>query len=355
MIPYFISLLIIGVPMLTLELSIGQRLRQGAIRSYKLFHRAFTGIGYSMVVVSCFVCYYYNMVVGWALFYFVSSMADPLPWSDCPVVSRPLEVNEVGYDTFKNESLPLPVSECVKAGSAEYYWYRESLDIGQNYYPIDEGFNPKYDDLPFTTPMILVLGLAWLIVFYLLMNGAEATGGALYFIALMPYVVLTTFLIIGLTSDGGTEGLVRLFQPDWSALEDPQLWVKAASQIFFSLSVCYGGIISFASYNPVNHNFLRDSMIVAFVNSGTSLFASCVIFALLGSRAFKRTEECEALFTDRALDRYNISEASFPDYGQLYTTLSAQYPDDFTAENIVQNFGSQKCDFEQILISKYRF
>jgi len=350
LIPYFISLLIIGVPMLTLELSLGQRMRQGAIRSYKLFHRGFTGIGYSMVMVSCFVCYYYNMVVGWALYYFMSSMSNPLPWASCPVVNRTLEAGELGYGTFE-ESIPSPVLECSNAGSAEYYWYRETLDIADNYYPIDAGINPKYADFPITTPMTMVLCLAWLIVFYLLMNGAEATGGALYFIALMPYAVLAIFLGIGLSSDGGIDGLVRLFQPDWSALSDPQLWVKAASQIFFSLSVCYGGIISFASYNPVNHNFLRDSMIVALVNSGTSLFASCVIFALLGSRAFKRTEDCIERFTDRALDLYSLPNEMYSSYDELYTSLSEQYPEDFASDEIVtQNFGSIKCDFEGILI-----
>merc|ERR1711892_1543196 len=349
LIPYFISLLIIGVPMLTLELSLGQRMRQGAIRSYKLFHRAFTGIGYSMVVVSCFICYYYNMVVGWALFYFMSSMSDPLPWASCNVVNRSLTEGEVGHGTF-SEAIPSPVSECSNAGSAEYYWYRETLDISGDYYPISEGVNPKYADFPITTPMTLVLCLAWLIVFYLLMNGAEATGGALYFIALMPYFVLTIFLGIGLSSDGGIDGLVRLFQPDWSALQDPQLWVKAASQIFFSLSVCYGGIISFASYNPVSHNFLRDSMIVAMVNSGTSLFASCVIFALLGSRAFKRTETCIEQFTEHALDRYELPSESYANFDDLYSDLSVKHPDDFTDENIIANFGTKKCNFEQILI-----
>ena len=302
-----------------------------------------------MVVVSCFVCYYYNMVVGWALFYFMSSMSDPLPWATCNAVNRTLTEGEVGHGTF-GEAIPSPVSECANAGSAEYYWYRETLDISADYYPISEGVNPKYVDLPITTPMTLVLCLAWLIVFYLLMNGAEATGGALYFIALMPYFVLAVFLGIGLSSVGGSDGLVRLFQPDWSALQDPQLWVKAASQIFFSLSVCYGGIISFASYNPVNHNFQRDSMIVALVNSGTSLLASCVIFALLGSRAFKRTENCIELFTERALDRYDLPSESYPNYDALINDLSRQYPADFTDENIVANFGSMKCDFEQILI-----
>ena len=70
------------------------------------------------------------------------------------------------------------------------------------------------DVLPFDgidRDMILVLVVAWCIVFMISMNGAEAGGAALYFIALMPYVVLSIFLVIGLVNDGGIEGLQELF------------------------------------------------------------------------------------------------------------------------------------------------
>ena len=50
MIPYFICLLIIGFPILVLELSIGQRLRQGASGAYVKFHKGFAGLGLSMVI-----------------------------------------------------------------------------------------------------------------------------------------------------------------------------------------------------------------------------------------------------------------------------------------------------------------
>ena len=73
LIPYFISLFIIGLPILTLELSIGQRLRKGASGAYQLFHRGFAGVGIGMMVVSVFVGLYYNMIVGWALYYFMQS------------------------------------------------------------------------------------------------------------------------------------------------------------------------------------------------------------------------------------------------------------------------------------------
>ena len=41
LIPYFISLVLIGLPLVLTELSLGQRLREGAIGSYKKFHPAF--------------------------------------------------------------------------------------------------------------------------------------------------------------------------------------------------------------------------------------------------------------------------------------------------------------------------
>jgi len=96
---------------------------------------------------------------------------------------------------------------------------------------------------------------------------------------------------------------------------------------------------------------LRDSVIVAIVNSGTSLFASCVIFALLGSRAYKRTETCMERFTDNALNRYNLSEGTYSNYDDLYDTLSKEHPNDFADDAIVANFGSKKCDFTEILQS----
>ena len=95
-------------------------------------------------------------------------------------------------------------------------------------------------------------------------------------------------------------------------------------------------------------------MIVALVNSGTSLFASCVIFALLGSRAFKRTEDCIENFTERALDRYDLPEEMYSSYDELYASLSEKHPEDFASDEITtKNFGSTKCDFEEILISKF--
>ena len=65
----------------------------------------------------------------------------------------------------------------------------------------------------------------------------------------------------------------------------PQIWSTAASQIFFSLSVGYGGQLALSSYNKFRNNCHRDAFIVGICNSVTSVFAGLVVFAILGNLA----------------------------------------------------------------------
>ena len=62
------------------------------------------------------------------------------------------------------------------------------------------------------------------------------------------------------------------------------MWLEAGTQIFFSLGLAFGGLIAYASYNPVNNNCTKDALIVAFTNCATSMFAGIVIFAIMGKR-----------------------------------------------------------------------
>ena len=66
---------------------------------------------------------------------------------------------------------------------------------------------------------------------------------------------------------------------------------------------------------------------------------------MLGARAWKQNESCETAFMDAALNKYSLPERNFASFNEMYDALSAEHPNDFLPENIVSNFGSEKCDF----------
>ena len=69
------------------------------------------------------------------------------------------------------------------------------------------------------------------------------------------------YTILGYVStlEGFTEGLMFYFIPDWSKLQQLDVWNTAAGQIFFSLSVAYGGQLTLASYNGFKTNCHRGT------------------------------------------------------------------------------------------------
>ncbi|TRY91192.1 hypothetical protein DNTS_013738 [Danionella cerebrum] len=75
-------------------------------------------------------------------------------------------------------------------------------------------------------------------------------------------------------------------------LKNPRVWLDAATQIFFSLSLAFGGLIAFSSYNPKKNNCERDALVIGIINSITSLYASIPIFSILGFKATNNFFSC---------------------------------------------------------------
>lgn len=105
-------------------------------------------------------------------------------------------------------------------------------------------------------------------------------------------------------------------------LANPQTWINAATQIFFSLGLGFGSLIAFSSYNHHNNDFEKQAVVISLINSGTSVFASVVTFSIYGFKATFNYESC--------LERYRRQLQSICDRIRSYGT---QNVDDYSIKH----------------------
>ncbi|XP_051871693.1 solute carrier family 6 member 19a, tandem duplicate 1 [Pristis pectinata] len=319
MIPFLILLVLEGIPLLHLEFAIGQRMRKGSVGAWSSIHPYLKGVGIASMLVSFLVGLYYNSIIALVLWYIFNSFQEPLPWSDCP-----LTPNGTGY-----------VDECAKSSPVDYYWYRETLNISTSVN--DSGTIQWW--------LLLSLICAWSVLYVCTIRGIETTGKAVYITSTMPYLILTIFLIRGLTLKGSVDGIIFLFTPDVKELSDPTTWLDAGAQVFYSFSLAFGGLISFSSYNSVHNNCERDAVLISIINGFTSVYAATVIYSIIGFRA---TEQFDTCFDNNIMSLTNTFdltelELTRANYTEVLQNLNSSFPQKIAELDL------KDCDLQALL------
>lgn len=174
------------------------------------------------------------------------------------------------------------IPECARSSETAYFWYRQTLDASPN---IEETGGFKWW-------IVICLLVAWIVVFFIVMKGIQSSGNVVYFTSLFPYIVLTIFFIRGITLKGASAGLIHMYTPKMEKLLEPQVWLDAATQVFYSFGLAFGSLIAFGSYNTPKNNCVRDVILVSCCNAFTAIYASAVIFAILGFKATANVDRC---------------------------------------------------------------
>lgn len=271
LIPYTIMLFAAGMPLYTLELGFGQFISKGCVGVWAVTP-LFRGIGYAMVIISIYVCIYYNMILAYTIFYLFASFSKVMPWSDCDNYWN----TDTCYVHGRNKTLDTMMVEIENVTRpSQEFWDNYVLGRSEG---LHEMGSVKWQ-------LALCLLLAWIIVCMCLIKGVKSVGKVVYFTATFPYIVLFILLIRGVTLPGAIDGIIYYVKPNFSKLRDANVWKDAAVQIFYSLGPAWGGIHTLASYNKFHNNFRRDGVIISLVNCGTSIFAGFVVFSVVGFMA----------------------------------------------------------------------
>ena len=136
--------------------------------------------------------------------------------------------------------------------------------------------------LGYTSTLVIVcLFIAWGLIYYCIRNGAKSVGKVVKYTVFLPVICLIIMAIKGLTMSGAFEGMKALFIPKFNSLSNPNLWVDAIGQVFYSLSIMMVIMIAYGSFLKDDTNIAKDSMIIAFSDAGTSLLASIVMFSTM--------------------------------------------------------------------------
>ncbi|XP_067437995.1 sodium- and chloride-dependent GABA transporter 2-like [Thunnus thynnus] len=274
LIPYLIFLFACGVPVFFLETALGQYTSQGGITCWRKISPLFEGLGYGTQVIVTLLNFYYIIVLAWGIFYLSFSFSWDLAWSSCNNTWNTANCVEFERrNNSVNQSIHLNMTSPVME-----FWERRALRISPG---IDHMGSLNWD-------LALCLFIAWVMCYFCIWKGVKSTGKVVYFTATFPYVMLIVLLIRGLTLPGAGIGIQFYLYPDLGRLADPQVWMDAGTQIFFSYAICLGSLTALGSYNKYNNNCYKDCLSLCFLNSGTSFVAGFAIFSILGFMSYEQ-------------------------------------------------------------------
>ncbi len=225
---YLIFLVILGLPVMTMEFSIGRAAQASPVRMYQRLEPKGTRWhihGYAALIGCVLLMMFYTSVTGWIVYYFVHSLTGDLAGLNAEQVT----------DTFSGMMA-------------------------------DPGIMVGY--------MAIVVALCFLVLSFGLQKGLERVTKYMM-VALLALMVLLA--IHSFTLSGAGEGLRFYLVPDFSRIGADAV-VAAMNQAFFTLSLGIGAMAIFGSYIGKEHTLLGESIHVIILDTFVAIVAGLIIF-----------------------------------------------------------------------------
>ena len=240
MIPYIVSLFLLGISFVLVEYAVGYRFKRSLARILFTISKKLEPVAWFILFTVFLITTYYVCVVGWDLIYIFLSFTKA--WGANP-------------DVF----------------------------FTQNVLHSTESMSGLLTIVP--TVLVSVIAI-WFITWFIIKRDLNDGIGAVSKV-LIPLLCAIVVIIVAfaLTLPGASVGYTQIFTPDWSALGNLDVWLAAFGQIVFSLSLGMAIAMTYASYLPEGSKLVDNAIIVAFSNSGFEVFNSIGTFSILGFMA----------------------------------------------------------------------
>lgn len=230
---YAIFLVILGIPVMTMEFAIGRAAQRSPIDVYKVLEPKGTkwhGYGWCMLAGLVALMMFYTSVAGWMVKYFISTASGQL----------------VG------------LSDAEVSGK-----FSEMLG------------NPT--NMMIFTFVVIIAG--FLICSFSLQKGLERVSKILMIALLAIMIGLAAYSV---TLAGAKEGLKFYLYPDFSKINTPSKFIHVASgamqQSFFTLSLGSGAMAIFGSYIGKERSLLGESVNIAILDTFVAITSGFIIF-----------------------------------------------------------------------------
>ena len=146
-----------------------------------------------MVLYSAYVGVYYNVIIAYSVYYFFASLDSTLPWIDCDnywnsdfcgskvasydniTLASVLTKNNIAFNATNITS----VAHSLKISAAEEYYYKHILN------KVEDMDGEGAHDIVWQ--IVVVLLVAWTVVFFSLIRGIKSSGKVVWFTAIFPY------------------------------------------------------------------------------------------------------------------------------------------------------------------------
>jgi len=238
LIAYVVCLFLAGIPLLMLEFSIGKRMNNAAPGAFKEVSKRFQWFGWFAVGVGFIITTYYSGIMSYCLNYFVYSFK--LSWGNDPGAF------------FNNEVLAVT---------------SKPWELGK-----------------FQIHLFIGVILAWIWILASIWKGTKTVSKVVWVTVLGPWILLLVFVIRGVTLEGASEGLIYYLNPVWSKLLNPQVWLAAVSQVFFSLTVGFGVMIAYGSFIDDKTCIIKNAWIIGLADALTAIIGGFAVFGALGHK-----------------------------------------------------------------------